>query len=169
MRYTPFAHPHALPARVLYSAPCVFVRNSPTPRPPSTHHLTPAVYATHEAQPWHNDVSDLVSLLCLQPAKSGGHSSWSSSVSIHNEIIKRAPHLAKILADPIWFYDRKGEVPAGKEPYFLIPVFNYHKGHLFVNFSSNYYYLSQRHPEVPRLTPEQLEAIEVGLGRARTG
>ncbi len=43
-----------------------------------------------------------------------------------------------------WFYDRKGEVPAGKLPYFLIPVFNYHKGYLTINFSSNYYFASQR-------------------------
>lgn len=43
-----------------------------------------------------------------------------------------------------------GEIPPGKLPYFEIPVFNYHKGHFFANFSSNYFFLSQRHPEVPR-------------------
>lgn len=40
---------------------------------------------------------------------------------------------------------------AGKKPFFEIPVFNYHKGYLSVNYSDNYYLLSQRHAEVPKL------------------
>lgn len=35
------------------------------------------------------------------------------------------------------------------------------QGYLSVNFSDNYFFLSQRHPEVPRLTSDQLEAIEL--------
>jgi hypothetical protein len=35
------------------------------------------------------------------------------------------------------------------------------QGYLSVNFSSNYYFLSQRHEEIPRLTPAHLEAIKV--------
>ena len=38
---------------------------------------------------------------------------------------------------------------------------SFHAGHLSVNFSSNYYILSQRHAQVPRLTPAHLEAIKV--------
>jgi hypothetical protein len=53
------------------------------------------------------------------------------------------------------------QVPPGKKPYFLIPVFNYHAGHLSINYSDNYFLLSQRHAEVPRLTPAQYEAMEV--------
>ena len=94
----------------------------------------------------------------------GGQSSWSSSISVHNEILKRAPELGPVLAAPIWFYDRKGEVPAGKKPYFLIPVFNYHAGYLSINFSDNYYFASQRHAEVPRLTEDQLRAIKCVRG-----
>lgn len=45
-------------------------------------------------------------------------------------------------------------------------MFNYHKGYLSVNFSDNYYFLSQRHEEVPRLTPAHLEVRGAGaLGR----
>lgn len=50
------------------------------------------------------------------------------------------------------YFDRKGEVPPGKKPFFAIPVFNYHEGYLSINYSDNYYLLSQRHAEVPRLT-----------------
>ncbi|WIA23850.1 hypothetical protein OEZ85_013508 [Tetradesmus obliquus] len=119
------------------------------------------LYATHAAQPFHNDSADIVTLLCLRNAKSGGLSSWSSSVSVHNEILRTRPDLAEVLAGPHWFYDRKGEVPPGKKPYFLIPVFNYHEGYLSVNYSDNYFLLSQRHAEVPRLTPAQYEAMEL--------
>ena len=45
-------------------------------------------------------------LLCLHNAKEGGLSSWSSSISVHNEIVRRRPDLARVLAGP-WFMDRK--------------------------------------------------------------
>ena len=45
---------------------------------------------------------------------------------MHNEIVRRRPDLARLLAGP-WFMDRKGEVPAGKQGFFELPVFNYHK------------------------------------------
>ena len=123
-------------------------------------HPDTRLYATNAAQPWHNDAADLVSLLCLSNALEGGLSSWSSSVSVYNAVLKSHPHLARVLAGP-WFMDRKGEVPPGKKPFFEIPVFNFHKGHLSVNISENYFLLSQRHAEVPRLTPDHYEALRV--------
>ena len=69
--------------------------------------------------------TDVVSLLCLQNAKEGGHSSWSSSITVYNEILRQRPDLAHLLAGP-WFFDRKGEVPEGKQGFFEIPVFNFH-------------------------------------------
>ena len=132
-------------------------------------------------------------LLCLHNAKEGGLSSWTSSISVHNEIVRRRPDLAEVrpgahlpllgkglpvahalhwafgmqqgpcsalkkkvavvrwfrpnylqleqlqgscscwaaqvLAGP-WFFDRKGEVPEGKKPFFEIPVFNYYKARM---------------------------------------
>lgn len=53
------------------------------------------------------------------------------------------------------------QVPPGKKPFFRIPVFNYHGGYLSVNYSDNYFLLSQRHPEVPRLTQDQFDAMKV--------
>jgi Taurine catabolism dioxygenase TauD, TfdA family len=124
------------------------------------------LYATHEAQPFHNDgCADLVSLLCLSTAKEGGASHWASSISIYNEIVAQRPDLAEILAQP-WYFDKKG-VPLstlssqGNDPFFTIPVFNFHKGQLSINYSDNYFYSAQRHPQVPRLTPAQLEAMKL--------
>ena len=99
-----------------------------------------------------------MTLLCLKNAQSGGLSSFSSSITVHNEILRRRPDLGPLMAGP-WYFDRKGEVPPGKKPFFAIPVFNYHAGYLSVNYSDNYYLLSQRHAEVPRLTPAHYEAM----------
>lgn len=53
----------------------------------------------------------------------------------------------------------QGEIPEGKLPYFKLPVFNYHEGYLSTSYNATYYELAQRHPEVPRLTDLQKEAI----------
>ncbi|KIZ05655.1 hypothetical protein MNEG_2302 [Monoraphidium neglectum] len=125
------------------------------------------LYATNAAQPYHNDSADIVSLLCLKAARSGGLSSFASSITVHNEILKRRPDLARVFAGD-WYFDRKGEVPPGKKPFFAIPVFNYHEGYLSVNYSDNYYLLSQRHAEVPRLTKAHYEAMELFNQLARS-
>jgi hypothetical protein len=75
---------------------------------------------------WLNYNGCAAALLCLSNAKEGGLSGWSSSISVHNEIVRRRPDLARVLAGP-WFMDRKGEVPEGKKGYFELPVFNYHE------------------------------------------
>ncbi len=47
------------------------------------------IYATRLAQPMHTDNADLVGLLCLRAGRAGGLSSWASSVSVHNELLRR--------------------------------------------------------------------------------
>ena len=85
------------------------------------------LYATSIAQPWHNDgPADLVSLLCLKPAKSGGSSSWASSITVYNEMLRRAPELAAVMSEAqAWWWDRKGEIPPGKQGFYEMPVFNF--------------------------------------------
>ena len=50
-------------------------------------------------------------LLCLKTAKSGGESSWSSSVSVHNELLRlgRADLVEALSGD--WWVDRKVRSP----------------------------------------------------------
>jgi len=51
---------------------------------------------------FHCDAADLVGLLCLRNAKSGGQSRIVSSVSIFNEICKCAPNLVPRLFEPFF-------------------------------------------------------------------
>jgi hypothetical protein len=48
-------------------------------------------YETNAHLPFHSDGCDLVGLLCLRRAKSGGLSSIVSSVTLHNEILRQHP------------------------------------------------------------------------------
>jgi hypothetical protein len=110
---------------------------------------------------FHTDLSaDLVALLCLHPAKSGGESGIVSSITVHNEMLKRRPDLVRVLAEPM-YWDRRGEVPEGKEPFYALPVFNYHAGHLTVSYVRRFFESAQRFPDVPRLSSEQIEAMDL--------
>jgi len=71
------------------------------------------IYQTRERQTFHTDSCDVVALLCLRTAKSGGLSSLVSSVTIFNEMRRRRPDLAKILLEPVET-DRRGEMDAGQ-------------------------------------------------------
>jgi hypothetical protein len=116
------------------------------------------IYQTRERQNYHTDSSDVVALLCLHPAKSGGLSSLVSTVTIFNEMRRTRPDLARVLFEPMET-DRRGEVRAGQRPYFHIPVFNWHAGLLSAIYHRPYIESARRFPDVPALTPAQGDAL----------
>jgi Taurine catabolism dioxygenase TauD, TfdA family len=118
------------------------------------------IYQTRERQNYHTDSCDVVGLLCLRPAKSGGLSSLVSSVTMFNEMRTRRPDLARVLFERIET-DRRGEVPAGQEPFFRIPVFNWYAGLLSTIYHRSYIESARRFPEVPPLEPAQIEALDL--------
>ena len=118
------------------------------------------IYQTRERQTHHTDSCDVVGLLCLQTAKSGGLSSLVSSTTIFNEMRQRRPDLLRVLLEPIET-DRRGEVPEGCKPYFTIPVFNYHGGLVSAIYQRQYIESARRFPGVMPLTPVQIEALDL--------
>jgi hypothetical protein len=117
-------------------------------------------YATAERQHFHIDRCDVVALLCLRRAKTGGLSTIVSSMSVHNVMAARRPDLLARLFQP-FPVDRRGEVPEGKAPFYEAPVFNEHAGTLSVLYSRLHISSAQRFPEARRLTPEDIEALEM--------
>jgi hypothetical protein len=117
-------------------------------------------YATSERQNFHIDRSDVVALLCLRRAKSGGLSTIVSSMAVHNVMAERRPDLLERLYRPMPV-DRRGEVPEGKAPFYEAPVFNEHGGKLSVLYSRLHIGSAQRFPEARRLTPEDYEALDM--------
>jgi hypothetical protein len=118
------------------------------------------IYQTRERQTHHTDSCDVVGLLCLQTAKSGGLSSLVSSTTIFNEMHRRRPDLLQTLLKPIET-DRRGEVPEGSKPYFNIPVFNYHDGLVSASYQRQYIESARRFDGVAPLTPLQIEALDL--------
>jgi hypothetical protein len=121
---------------------------------------TARIYQTTERQTYHTDSCDIVALLCLKTAKRGGASSLVSSMTIYNEMLRRAPELAAVLFEPI-YTDRRGEVPAGQKPWHEIPVFNWYEGRLSELYTRTYIESARRHAEVPRLTAQQVAALDL--------
>lgn len=116
------------------------------------------IYQTTERQNFHTDSCDIVSLLCLKTARSGGLSSLTSSMTVYNTMAQRRPDLLRRLFVP-FATDRRGEVPAGKNPWFDIPVYNDYEGYLSAIYAPHYVRSAQRFPEARRLTEEDLEAL----------
>jgi hypothetical protein len=118
------------------------------------------IYQTTERQTFHTDSCDIVGLLCLKTARSGGLSSIVSSMTIYNEMATKRPDLVRRLFAP-FATDRRGEVPEGKKPYFEIPVYNDHAGFLSVLYARRYITSARRFPEVPPLAPEDVAALDL--------
>jgi hypothetical protein len=117
-------------------------------------------YQTAERQGFHIDRADLVALLCLRRAKSGGASAIVSSMTLHNVMAERRPDLLERLYRPFPI-DRRGEIPEGKGPFYAAPVFNAHEGRVSVIYSRLHISSSQRFPEASRLGPEDWEALDM--------
>ncbi len=118
------------------------------------------IYQTNERQTFHTDSADVVGLLCLKTAKSGGQSLLVSASTIFNEMQTRRPDLLELLLQPI-ATDRRGEVPDGEKPYMLIPVFSDYKGYLTIFYQRQYIESAQRFEDAPRLTEQQVAALNL--------
>lgn len=120
-------------------------------------------YQTREELSFHNDTCDVLGLMCLNKAKSGGSSAIASAIAVHNEILKTRPDLLSELYSPLPI-DRRGERgwPAeGDSPWFALPVFSYIEGKVTARYTvHDYYFQSQRFDDAPRLSEAQQEALD---------
>jgi hypothetical protein len=111
------------------------------------------------AFPYHSDGSDLVGLMCLQGARSGGTSTVANAVSIHNDLVREAPELAAALYErqP---YDFRGAEPKGAKRWYELPVFTNWNGRLFVRYIRPYIVASQRFDDAPRISEQSERAMQ---------
>jgi hypothetical protein len=108
--------------------------------------------------PFHSDRCDIVGLLCVRKARSGGLSRIVSAAAIHNEILRRRPDLMDVFyAD--WHNSRQGDEQPGESRAYPKPIFGFRDGHFTGLFSPAYIKSAQEFPEVPRLTQPQEEAL----------
>lgn len=86
------------------------------------------IYRTNARQYFHTDWSDIVGLLCVARAREGGESDICSFHQVYNVLQAERPDVVETLTKPIWYFDRKGEVSKGEEPYIRTSVFYLEQG-----------------------------------------
>ena len=117
------------------------------------------IYETNERQSFHTDSADIVALLCLNKAKSGGESLLVSALTVFNEMRENHSELLACLLDPI-ATDRRGEIPQGMDPYFSIPVFNWYQDKLSTIYQRQYIDSAQRFDDAFKLSEQHIAALD---------
>jgi len=108
---------------------------------------------------YHSDPTDVVALLCLRPARSGGLSTVVSSVAVHNEVLRTHPDLAQELYQPWWHDRRTGD---GPDSFTAKPLCTRRgDGRVSLSYGPDYIRSAQRGAHVPPLTAAQLQAMDL--------
>ncbi|HXQ52482.1 MAG TPA: TauD/TfdA family dioxygenase [Stellaceae bacterium] len=117
-------------------------------------------YKTSGAAAFHTDSCDVAALFVLRAAKSGGVSMVASSVAVHNEILRTRPDLLEALYRP-FAWSMQGQERAGEEPFYPQPIFTAHEGFFSCRYIRGQIKNGQRFAAAPRLTKEQIEAMDL--------
>jgi len=121
------------------------------------------LYLTASEIAFHCDAADIVGLLCLQPAAEGGHSRIASSVAVHDELQRVAPHLAARLFEP-FDLDTRGDGSALR--HFPIPPCRFDGTRLRTFFHSDYFRSVTRHDDIAPIDDLGLDALDAFEGIA---
>lgn len=111
---------------------------------------------------FHTDKTDLLCLLCASNGIAGGESRMVSSVAIHNEMARRRPDLLELMYQPFWRMRPQDEEGQREDPVFPMAIFARGPDGSFTSqYSRTYINQAQELPGVPRLTPQQNEALDL--------
>lgn len=118
-------------------------------------------YNSRKQLQYHTDSSDVVGLLCLHPAKSGGVSTIASAAAVHNRMLIERPKLLDALyqAYPM---DNYGEEGPGEPPYHYSTIFTHHKGRLGVRWMPSVERTVAKYPELGEMSAALQEAFKLG-------
>lgn len=118
-------------------------------------------YHTNRAAPFHVDGADIVGLLCIRTARSGGSSLIVSSVSIYNALLRERPDLIPLLYQPLWF-DHRGELNAVTgNPYWETAISGWANNKLSMMYLRPFLESAQRYPGAPALTDQHTELFDL--------
>ena len=117
------------------------------------------LYKTAANIDYHCDAADVVGLLCLRRARTGGQSRIVSSVSVFNELVLRRPDLAARLFEPLQLDIRDKEVNEAGSTLPIQPCC-YADGRLRTFYHADYFRSVERHARVPALTGRERELLD---------
>ena len=122
------------------------------------------IYRTNARQFFHCDDGDVVGLLCIARSLSGGESDIVSAHHVYNVLRRERPDVLETLAEPNWYFDRKGEFSVGQKEWVRAAVFYYWDGKVYSKFDPYFVRSLSRFSDkgiVPPLSAKQEEAIRV--------
>ncbi|MEM7409415.1 MAG: TauD/TfdA family dioxygenase [Myxococcota bacterium] len=123
------------------------------------------LYQTSANIAYHCDAADVVGLLCLRPAKSGGASRIVSSVSVFDEVQRRRPEFVPRLFEP-FLLDVRNEDASGALRHFPVSPCRFAEGALATFFHSDYFRSVQRHDDVAPFTDDETALLDLYEGIA---
>jgi hypothetical protein len=115
---------------------------------------------------FHTDRTDVVALLCVRQAASGGVSTICSTPMLHNVMLERRPDLLEVLFQDTW-RSRHGEESDDPATVYKLPIFGVQGGKFTSHYSLTYIEAAQLAPGVPKLSEQQREAIEMLMSLAQ--
>ena len=117
-------------------------------------------YKTSGRAAFHTDSCDVAALFVLRTAKAGGVSMVSSSVAVHNALLRTRPDVLEVLYQP-FYWSMQGQEREGEDPYYPQPIFTTHEGHFSCRYIRGQIKNGQRFPAVPRLSAQQVAAMDL--------
>lgn len=114
---------------------------------------------TNRKLSFHTDRCDVIGFLCWKQARRGGENEIVSSMHLYNEIARRRPDLLAVLQQS--FPYKRHTVDLGNEAAFCEqPVFSFRDGHFACSFLRVLIDRAHADPELPNLSPAQIEAMD---------
>jgi hypothetical protein len=116
----------------------------------------------------HCDITDVVGLMCVRAAKSGGTSTIRSAMTIYNEALQNAPELVPALHRGFHFeLDGKGPTGHPNEVTHRVPTFSWHQGYIACRFNQKAIEAGAVKAGAPLSTLEQRAVDFVGEAAVR--
>jgi hypothetical protein len=113
-------------------------------------------YKTATNIAYHCDAADLVGLLCLEPARSGGISRIVSSITVYNTLLAERPELVDRLYQP-FLLDAHGESGVDYVP---IPACRHAGDRLRTFWHSDYFRSSHDYERAPAFEPAERAVLD---------
>jgi len=121
--------------------------------------VTNAESTFHTDGAFNPHVPDIVGLLCLQAAKSGGESQLVSAVAVHNALLENHQEVLERLYDAFCF-DRRGQFREGEDPFTETPIYRWDGSELIHRYMNLYVEVGHQLAERP-LTADREAALEL--------
>ena len=118
-------------------------------------------YNTNAGLDFHMDSCDVVALLCRRTAKEGGTSKVISSIALREEVQRLRPDLIPVL-ESAFYHSYQGTQDPSQPPYYRCPIFGSDHTNIAVRANRKNTTAAQvDFEDVPRLTPQQIEALDL--------